>query len=151
MGAEAVSQCAEEMSTVRGSEFLVLSSCSVRGSSAGFGSGFGSGFTVPGSWFTVHGQLDHNTMGATSENRPERDYARTKWEDLAWSTTGLFAVFSFWGWSFHFEVGPSHGDGALLGVVAGVVALLCATVALLCATVAWQLRRERKQRESGSE
>jgi len=78
-------------------------------------------------------------MGATSENRPERDYARTKWEDLAWSTTGLFAVFSFWGWSFHFEVGPSHGDGALPGVVAGIVALLCATVA-------WQLRRERKQK-----
>jgi hypothetical protein len=43
---------------------------------------------------------------------------------MSWLVGGISAALSAYGWWFHFDVGPAHGPGKELGLIAGVVSLL---------------------------
>jgi hypothetical protein len=60
--------------------------------------------------------------------------------EIAWFIAACFAALSLYGWWFYFSVGPTHGAGAEIGVVAGSLALVAAAVA------AWLKRRENRRR-----
>jgi hypothetical protein len=53
---------------------------------------------------------------------------------LLWILTGVAAAISAYGWWFHFSVGPTHGAGQELGIVAGVLAVGTSLLALRCAS-----------------
>jgi hypothetical protein len=53
---------------------------------------------------------------------------------LEWAAIGLAitcAGLSVYGWAFHFSVGPAHGGGAEVGLVAGVLAVAFLVVAVV--------------------
>jgi len=52
------------------------------------------------------------------------------------------ALFSGYGWWFHFSVGPSHGPGREVGIVAGVVSVVSLALA-------WRLGRRRRSMQEG--
>jgi hypothetical protein len=52
---------------------------------------------------------------------------------LLWILTAVTAAISAYGWWFHFNVGPTHGAGRELGIIAGLVSV--GTLLL-----AWRLR-----------
>jgi len=60
--------------------------------------------------------------------------------EIAWFVAACFGALSLYGWWFHFSVGPTHGAGAEIGVVAGVLALMAAGMAV------WLKRRENRPR-----
>lgn len=45
------------------------------------------------------------------------------WFGLSWLLGATSALVSGYGWWFHFAVGPAHGPGRELGVIAGVVSV----------------------------
>jgi hypothetical protein len=47
----------------------------------------------------------------------------------AWLVAVLCGALSLYGWAFFLMVGPSHGPGLELGVLAGVIALIAVRVA----------------------
>jgi hypothetical protein len=51
---------------------------------------------------------------------------------LLWLAASAAACLSVYGWLFHFNVGPTHGAGMELGIIAGVCAAGLSIVALRC-------------------
>lgn len=49
-----------------------------------------------------------------------------------------FTLLSVYGWIFHFSVGPAHGAGAEVGLLAGVAAMVFIVISVLI------IRQERK-------
>jgi len=53
---------------------------------------------------------------------------------LKWAAIVLaigFGGLSVYGWAFHFWVGPAHGPGAEVGLVAGILAVALLVVAVV--------------------
>ena len=46
-----------------------------------------------------------------------------------WFAAGVFGFGSLYGWWFYFAVGETHGAGAEIGIIPGVIALTVAGVA----------------------
>jgi hypothetical protein len=49
---------------------------------------------------------------------------------IAMFVAALFALVSLYGFWFHASVGPSHGPGMEIGIVAGAAALVAGTVGI---------------------
>jgi len=49
-----------------------------------------------------------------------------------------FTLLSVYGWMFHFSLGPAHGAGAEVGILAGIAALVFIVISLVI------VRQERK-------
>lgn len=48
---------------------------------------------------------------------------------LLWIVAGSTALMSAYGWWFHFTVGPTHGAGRELGIIAGLLSVGAFTLA----------------------
>jgi hypothetical protein len=58
---------------------------------------------------------------------------------IAWVVAAVFGCLSLYGWWFFLTVGPTHGPGAEVGLLAGGVASVAAGFAY------WLQRRERER------
>ena len=56
---------------------------------------------------------------------------------IDWAVVAVFGCLSLYGWWFFFTVGPTHGPGAEVGLLAGAVAAIAAGIAY------WLKRQER--------
>jgi hypothetical protein len=83
-----------------------------------------------------------NTMTAVAGDKRLKDEYARNYEmaiGIAWVVAAAFGCLSLYGWWFFLTVGPAHGPGAEVGLLAGGVAAVSAGVAY------WLHRRQRER------